>query len=188
MFIFLTNLNYQQSHIIRLINTDKLIDKEEISFLNLKITLIYITYLGNLQTVVIDTETTLIVAGEVPRFVLGSAFAGKTVVYLLTRENLGAFCATHANSNVVMHNAPFDIAVINQQVGFDFDIQVRAQRLWDTGLMFQLLELAKQGVGRTALPEGTELDAPAAGHRPGHRQRPDERPGRGTGGAGLPQR
>lgn len=98
------------------------------------------------QTVVVDTETTLIVTGEIPKFVLGSAFAGNSFVYLLTTKNLGTFCTTHANSNLVMHNAPFDISVITQQVGFDFDAQVRRQLLWDTGLMFQLHELAVTGI------------------------------------------
>jgi len=98
------------------------------------------------QTVAVDTETTLIVIGEVPKFVLGSAYAGNNIVYFLTTEHLMAFFDVHAPAQLVMHNAPFDIAVITQQSGFVFDTQIRRQLLWDTGLLYQLLELATTGI------------------------------------------
>ena len=49
VFTFLTNIYTQQSHILHLINNDKLIDKEEMKLLNTKIISMYLTYLGNLH-------------------------------------------------------------------------------------------------------------------------------------------
>ena len=92
-----------------------------------------------------DTETELAQPGVVPRFVLGQAYAGGASVFLVKREHLAAFFAAHAASTLIMHNAPFDIAVICKACEVDFAPFIEMDRLWDTGLLYQLLILATEG-------------------------------------------
>ena len=52
---------------------------------------------------------------------------------------------THNECTWVFHNAPFDLEVITRATGYDFDTLVRSQRLWDTGILYQLIHLARRG-------------------------------------------
>ena len=101
---------------------------------------------GNLgSTVAFDTETELSQPGLVPRYVLGQAYAGGDTVYLIQKEHLGAFFDAHKGSALVMHNAPFDVEVVHKACGADFAPFIETDRLWDTGLLYQLLMLATDG-------------------------------------------
>ena len=103
-------------------------------------------HMGSLgATVAFDTETEMSQPGIAPRYVLGQAYAGGDNVYMLQKEHLADFFAAHAASTFIMHNAPFDIAVVNKAGGVDFSQFVESDRLWDTGLLFQLYHLANEG-------------------------------------------
>ena len=93
----------------------------------------------------LDTETTLIEDGKVPDFVIGQAYAGGKNIYLLRADTVKHFLETHQTATIVMHNAPFDTSVLTKETGFDFDTMIRSQRLWDTSILFRLLQLATVG-------------------------------------------
>jgi DNA polymerase I-like protein with 3'-5' exonuclease and polymerase domains len=97
------------------------------------------------RLIAIDTETEKALPGVVPRYVLGQAYAGGSVVYLLQREHLEPFFHIHAASTLVMHNAPFDIFAIERASAVKFDPFIEENRLWDTGLLYQLHGLATLG-------------------------------------------
>ncbi len=92
-----------------------------------------------------DSETAVGNRGEIPPYVLGQAFAGGGTVWLIRLEYLRNFFEVHRESIVVAHNASFDICVVEQEAGFDFDPQIRGQKFFDTGLMYCLLALATEG-------------------------------------------
>lgn len=72
-----------------------------------------------------DSETELISdekPWQIPDFVIAGAYDGNQA-FLLTRETLAEFLQFHDNLRIVMHNAPFDLAVIANTVNKDrFDI------------------------------------------------------------------
>jgi hypothetical protein len=71
----------------------------------------------------------------------------------VSRDRLAAFWRAHAELEVVLHNAAFDLAVV-QQVLPDTDVYERVDRdsVWDTRLLYQLHTLAT--VGHTAGGKG----------------------------------
>ena len=95
--------------------------------------------------VAVDTETEATSAGVIPRLVLLQAYAGGAIVYLVRNEDVPEFFRVHDKSSLVMHNAAFDVHVLESAVGIDFDSAIRDRRLWDTGLLYRLLGLAKNG-------------------------------------------
>lgn len=102
----------------------------------------------------LDTETSLIEKGKIPPFVIGQAYGGGCVVYLIRLNTLAAFMDTHHDCTLIMHNAPFDVSVIHQEIDFNFDLMIRSQRLFDTSIMFRLWNLATVG----ELPKYHRLD------------------------------
>ena len=101
---------------------------------------------GNIGSLVaLDTETTKIVSNEIPDYVIGQAYAGGDTVYFIRLETLDSFVRVVEKNKLVLHNAPFDIAVIEKESGFDFDALIREQRLFDTGLLYRLVRLAHTG-------------------------------------------
>lgn len=93
-----------------------------------------------------DTETEKTTPGKVPKYVIGQCYPGNDIIYFICQERLGAFFGTHKECTFIMHNAPFDIAVVEREIDFDFDSMIREQRLWDTGIMYRLNKLAVDGV------------------------------------------
>ena len=116
----------------------------------------------------VDTETTVVdLKRYIPRYVIGAIYDGAQV-YLLTRENLKVFIAMSLYYKWVhiYHNACFDLAVIGEytqstykhwlqsggmQYGNDYDYRldvyslVETQQVFDTGILFQLYEIATKG-------------------------------------------
>ncbi len=94
-----------------------------------------------------DTETDVIVEGngQIPAFILGQAYAGNNTVYLIKDCSLSDFLNMHQGCIFVMQNAPFDVSVIEKEIGFDFDSMIRQECLFDTGIMYRLYELATRG-------------------------------------------
>lgn len=92
-----------------------------------------------------DTETEIIDKAKVPRFILGQAYAGNNIVYLIKDCTLLDFFNIHQDCTFMMQNAPFDIAVVEKEVQFDFDLMIRQERLFDTGILYRLYELATKG-------------------------------------------
>jgi DNA polymerase I-like protein with 3'-5' exonuclease and polymerase domains len=95
-----------------------------------------------------DCETTLIDDERPwisPAYVLGVAFDGDQG-YFVRREHVADFFTLHRNVPVVMHNAPFDLAVINclsSSLGiYDW---VDSDLVWDTQLLHRGYMLASEG-------------------------------------------
>lgn len=97
------------------------------------------------QTISIDTETFLIQPGETPDAVIAQAYAGDDTVYLIKPEYFPMFLAEHFDSTLIFHNAAFDLAVLERSCGYDFDSQLRSDKIFDIGILYRLIHLAKDG-------------------------------------------
>jgi hypothetical protein len=95
-----------------------------------------------------DCETTALDDARphlIPAYVIGAAFDGERGVFV-PRHRLADFWWTHADLEIIFHNAAFDLAVV-QRVMTDFDVYERVDRdrVWDTRLLHQLFTLATAG-------------------------------------------
>lgn len=102
-----------------------------------------------------DTETTRIDDAHpevIPAYVMGATFDGQRG-YFISREHVEAFLRAHDQVPAKMHNAPFDLAVL-QAVAPRFDVYqlVDQHGVYDTQLMHRLYMLGT--AGHTALGEG----------------------------------
>jgi DNA polymerase I-like protein with 3'-5' exonuclease and polymerase domains len=97
--------------------------------------------LGSL--IAVDTETNLIEEGMVPNLVVTAATNGKQG-YFIANQSLTAFFSSHGLSRFLMHNAAFDLAVLDK-AGFNTQGLVENGRVFDTGLLFKLIKLADEG-------------------------------------------
>lgn len=97
------------------------------------------------STVAIDTETTVKPFYMVPELVTTQAYGSGDNVYYVKQSDLPAFFSLHKNSNLVMHNAAFDVRVIEVNAGVDFSPWYASDRIWDTGILYRLLHLAVIG-------------------------------------------
>jgi DNA polymerase I-like protein with 3'-5' exonuclease and polymerase domains len=93
--------------------------------------------------VALDCETALIKPGTVPPLVIASATDGQRG-FFIARQHLPVFLNAHAHHSFVLHNAAFDLAVIDQ-AGCDTASLVATRRVFDTGLLYKLLKLANEG-------------------------------------------
>jgi DNA polymerase I-like protein with 3'-5' exonuclease and polymerase domains len=100
--------------------------------------------IGNL--VVLDTETTMISKGASPDYILGQAYSGGEIVYLIKRCELKSFLYQHLKENFVFHNAAFDISVIGKFCQQNFSGLIKEGKVKDTGIMYKLLNLAISGI------------------------------------------
>lgn len=99
-----------------------------------------------------DCETTLIDEKHpevIPTYILGAACDGSRGVFILPKY-LAEFFEAHRDTPFMLHNAPFDLAVIQrhfQQVSADVDIYgwFGNNLVWDTQLMHRLLVLGREG-------------------------------------------
>lgn len=100
-----------------------------------------------LSSIALDTETEYIThASQTPRLVISSAHDGKDT-YLIKNESIADFLGINSQSVFIMHNAPFDLAVIakhlNNKAIYNY---AEEDKLWDTRIMYQLLKLAETGI------------------------------------------
>jgi len=108
-----------------------------------------------------DSETTLIDEAHpwiTPSYVLGAAYDGRQG-FFIQRQHVAAFFEAHRGLQVVLHNASFDLDVINT-LSPDLDIYSWVDRdlVWDTQLLHKLLMLGVEG--HTARGKGhSTLDA-----------------------------
>ena len=94
-----------------------------------------------------DTETTLIEhEGHVPDYILGSAFNGSEC-YFIRPEDLKAFTEAHKDSIWIMHNASFDMTVVEKVTGNRelFFKLIDSRKICDSMLLAKLLHIAKGG-------------------------------------------
>ena len=101
---------------------------------------------------VLDTETTPINEYRpdlVPQMVIAGAYDGQSV-YFLTADAIGDFLNLHQDLTVVMHNASFDLTVMQQAVGDQIDVYtlVENNRVRDTFLLHRLVRLAVEGTAK----------------------------------------
>lgn len=92
-----------------------------------------------------DSETELITLGQVPGFVIGQVYSGGSTIYFLRLQDLQAFFEIHAECTIIMHNAPFDISVVENETTFRFDSLIQKGLIIDTGLLYRLCSLAEDG-------------------------------------------
>lgn len=94
-----------------------------------------------------DTETTLIEhEGHVPDYILGSAYNGSEC-YFIRPEDLKAFSEAHKDSTWIMHNASFDMTVVEKVTGnreLFFNL-IDSRKVCDSMLLAKLLHIAKGG-------------------------------------------
>ncbi len=96
-----------------------------------------------------DCETTAISDAQpwlTPAYVLGAAFDGQRG-YFVQRQDLVAFFQAHRGITVVMHHAPFDLAVIDVVVSKYLDVYnwVDRNRVYDTQILHRLYTLGAAG-------------------------------------------
>lgn len=93
-----------------------------------------------------DTETTMVPFTETPDLITFQAFDGTRLFYVRTND-VRKFLEQNAKSNLVFHNAPFDIDVLCKHLDDKnyFDSWIKNNRMWDTQLLFKLLHLAVAG-------------------------------------------
>ncbi|WP_202921175.1 DNA polymerase [Anatilimnocola aggregata] len=95
-----------------------------------------------------DTETTAIDENRrwfTPAFVLGAAYDGQRGV-LIHRDQMAAFYLAHRHLPWRMHNAPFDLAVLQLLLkNCDVYALVENNQVWDTQLLHRLWLLGSQG-------------------------------------------
>ena len=102
-----------------------------------------------------DCETTLIDNQHpwlTPAYVLGAAFDGQRG-FFVPRDAVAAFFEAHEGVPMVLHNAPFDLAVIDLLSALPARLQrIKRDLVWDTRLLHRGYTLATEG--RTASSKG----------------------------------
>jgi DNA polymerase I-like protein with 3'-5' exonuclease and polymerase domains len=98
----------------------------------------------------LDTETTKIDEkrpAAIPTLVIGTAFDGRQGFFILAKD-MPAFLAAHPTNALVFHNAAFDLAVLQANLGplgSDIYARVEAGKVADTMILARLLSLGTLG-------------------------------------------
>ena len=98
------------------------------------------------RRIAIDTETTPIVAHQVPRLILASVSDG-TDHFILTSERIAEFLERHSRAHFVAHNMTFDHWVLVEHLGPQADLWWQLadhNRLHCTDILERLILLAKR--------------------------------------------
>ena len=108
-----------------------------------------------------DSETTLIDTDRpwlTPAYVLGAAYDGNRGVFL-TRDSVEPFLRVHSDLPIAMHNAPFDLRVIDALVpSLDIYSWVDRDLIWDTQLLYRLLMLGTEGHTASGKGQSSSLE------------------------------
>ena len=99
--------------------------------------------LGDIGPCALDTETTLIVENQTPDFIIGTAFNG-TNVFFLMKERLSDFFAANKGP-YFMANAPFDLSVFEKACGRSSLSFIDKNTTLDVLLLSQLVRIAEAG-------------------------------------------
>lgn len=95
--------------------------------------------------IALDTETEVVSSYMVPKLATCQVYSGDDVVYYIPVDSVDKFLERHINSHWVMHNAAFDIRVLEQHTNKSFLEKYKNGSIWDTAIMYRLLHLAKIG-------------------------------------------
>lgn len=96
--------------------------------------------------VCIDTETEMIQGpSHIPFLVTFQAYSGEGAVRFVKLADVYSFLQLHADSTLIFHNAPFDLAVLEKECGWDFHTQVTQGKIHDTSILYRLWHLADKG-------------------------------------------
>lgn len=93
----------------------------------------------------LDTETEVKPSYMVPKLATCQVYAGGDIVYYVPSARITEFLTLHNNSNIVMHNAAFDIRVLEQHTGLSFLEHYDKEKIFDTAILYKLLHLAVTG-------------------------------------------
>ncbi len=102
---------------------------------------------GNIGVCAYDSETTMIENQQVPDFILGMAYNGKTV-YFIKKDNLKAFFDNHKNQEMYLAKGSFDLRVAQKAKAIDNAIQVILDKVIqgrDILLLHKLIKIAVDG-------------------------------------------
>jgi hypothetical protein len=92
-----------------------------------------------------DTETTVETdRGVVPQYVIGTAFDGQKICFIM-RQDLGAFWCAHTGSVAYMHTAAFDLEVTTAACRYEFHSMIDQGRIRDIAIYYRLLKCATTG-------------------------------------------
>jgi DNA polymerase I-like protein with 3'-5' exonuclease and polymerase domains len=102
---------------------------------------------GNIGTCSLDTETTLIVPGEVPEYILGMAYNGKCV-YLIKKQDIVSFFKLNNKDRIFYANAAFDLFVLEKMNAINLidEVEKGHKRVVDLLLLGQLVDIAQKGI------------------------------------------
>lgn len=110
--------------------------------------------------IAIDTETEMIThPGMTPRLVISSVSDGQRS-FVIKNQDLESFLTNNAHATFIMHNAPFDVSVIQKFLKWNiFEKDIENDTLFDTQIMYQLVHLAEKGIVdyKTGLAKLSEL-------------------------------
>ena len=96
--------------------------------------------------IALDTETTLTPFHKTPDMVTCQVYAGGDDVYFVPKDRLSYFFNRHFESTFIMHNAVFDMDVLEKEIGTKRIIELYDEnRIKDTSIMYRLLHLASIG-------------------------------------------
>jgi DNA polymerase I-like protein with 3'-5' exonuclease and polymerase domains len=98
-----------------------------------------------------DTETLNFSEGFIPPLVVLQVFDGETS-WLADYINGRDLFKQVVQKEMILHNAAYDFGVINKEWGWEYWDAVEQDRVWDTGVLWRLSDLARRGqVGRWSL-------------------------------------
>jgi hypothetical protein len=93
-----------------------------------------------------DSETTPIVGHETPTYVLGAVYGDTDRGFFLMPDTLEAFFLEHRGLSMAIHNASFDLDVIQKHApGLGIYDWVDEHRVWDTRLLHRGHRLGTAG-------------------------------------------
>lgn len=93
----------------------------------------------------LDTETEVKPMYMVPKLATCQVYAGGEDVYYIPSSRVREFLEKHWNAEIVMHNAAFDIRVLEQHTGLSFLEHYDKEKIWDTAILYRLIHLATAG-------------------------------------------
>jgi len=98
------------------------------------------------KVIACDTETTMVPFHMTPDLVTTQVYDGRDTVYYVEKNKLRLFFGKHYGSSFIFHNAPFDISVLEKELGSEWVYDLYDRNLvHDTSVLYRLLHLAQIG-------------------------------------------
>ena len=95
--------------------------------------------------IALDTETEVVPSHLVPKLSTCQVYDGGDQIYYIPSKRVIDFIKLHVNHEFIMHNAAFDIRVLEQHTGYSFLEALDNEKIWDTNILYKLVHLAVVG-------------------------------------------